>query len=334
MGTVRQPTAYLNAGGLIPLLSVSVTQSKTKKGDTFRAETAFDALPMGVGYFVSATNIDAQITINGAQVFDGVIDHSDYDWTARKISFTGRDKGSALMDTTTSQKFLNNHPTEIVQNFASQHGLGVVMDAPGGLAGKQYTTDLAKLTHRGSQWTVVNELADLFGMVTYITGGKLYFKNYPESLPPYPIVYTPPDPAIASSNAIVLKTSRNHILGRPVTTNVRSRNHKKKTLVTSTQTQGGGGEPLVYNHVIPGLTQDQADRIAKKKQDETTAHELTLTGLDIPGDESLTPLFEIQLSGTGTAFDNSYEITTVDHVVSYGGGYRSTINCKTKAAGK
>lgn len=331
MGTVRTPTAYLIAGGTIPLLSCSVCQSKTKKGDTFRAETAFDALPMGVAYFTTAKNIDAQIQINGTKVFDGVIDHTDYDWNERKITFTGRDKGSALMDKTTSQKFLNNQPTDIVSAFASAHGLRVVMDTPGGMAGKQYTTDLAKLTHRGSQWTVINELADLFGMVTYITGGTLYFKNYPESLPTYPITYTPPNPAIPSSNAIVLRTARNHILGRPVTTNVRSHNHKKKTLVTSTQTRTGSGEPLIYNHVIPGLTQDQADRIAKKKHAETTAHEMK-PEIEIPGDETLTPLFMIQLSGTGTAFDQTYEITEVEHTVSYSGGFLSKISVKALSA--
>jgi len=335
MGTFKPFTASLIASGSqIPIISFSVKQSKTKSGDTFRAETAFDAVPGGVGFFVAATNIDAQIIVNGTKIFDGVVDHSDYDWTNRVVTVTGRDKASALVDKTTSQKFLNKQPDEIVQAMASAHGISADVDSPGGKAGTQFTADLAKITHRGSEWSAVNELAELFGMTAYMTVGTLYFKNVPESLPVYQITYTPPTPGPATANAVILKTSRNHILGRPIKTNVHSHNHKKKTVLTHTISQAGSGEPLVYNHVTrPGLTQDQVQRIATKKHADVVAHELSLDGLEIPGDETLNARFMVALSGTGTAFDQQYAVSDVEHVGSSSEGYVTKITCKNKKSG-
>lgn len=331
MGILRRPTAaLLLSGASVPIESFKVTQSKTKKGDTFDASTAFQAIPQGIAWLTTATNIDAQVIVNGTQIFDGVIDHTDYDWDKLTVKFTGRDKGSALMDKTTSQKHLNLKPAEIVQAYAAEHGLQTSIDTPSGLAGKIFTSDMAKLTHRGSQWTYIQELADHFGMTAYLTGGTVYFKNVPETLPVYQVTYSPTGP-YAIGNCTKLTTARNHILGRPVTTNVRSHNHKKKQTLTSTKTQSGSGEPLVYNYVLPGLTQDQSDRIAAKKHAENTAHELTLTGLEVPGDETVTPLFKIALSGTGTAFDQQYDVSTITHAMSYEAGYLTTINCKAKS---
>lgn len=330
MGVVKPFSAFLSANGSqTPLMSFSVHQSKTKHGDTFKADSAFDMLSQGVAWWTTQKNIDVQIIVNGTKIFDGVIDHTDYDWSQCKIDFSGRDKGSALMDKTTSQKFLNQTPSQIVQTMAGAAGVSSNVDTPGGMAGTIYTTDMAKITNRGSQWSAVNELADLFGMNTYMTGGTLYFKNSPESLPLYPINYTRQAPGVPTSNAVILKTSRNHILGRPVTTNVHSHNHKKKTVVTATVNKSGSGAPLIYNHVTrPGLTQDQATRIANKKHAEVTQHEYVLDGLEIPGDEALTPLFMVSLSGTGTAFDQTYAIASVDHEGKYDGGYTCKIDCK------
>lgn len=328
--TARKPTAWLTLNGAtVPVKSVCVTQSKTKRGDSFKAKTAMNAPGVDVAALATMTNIDVQVFINGAQIFDGVIDHTDYDWSKLEIEFCGRDKGSALMDKTTSQKHLNKKPTEIVQQYAGEHGLKTDIDQPADLAGKQYTSDLAKITHRGSQWSTINELADLFGMDCYITGGTVYFKNTPESLPVYQITYVkPPTPG---SNMVVLKTSRDHMLGRPVKTHVRSRHHKKKQTFAATVATSGAGEPLVYTHVIPGLTQDQVKRVAQKKHDETLAHELKLTGLEIPGDETINARFLIELTGTGTAFDQQYAITQIEHDASVEGGYVCRIGCKNKS---
>lgn len=336
-GILRNPQAQLLVNGqAIPCTSVDVHQSKTKKGDTFKASFPFEAsaaVGMDENFWSTAPNLTAQVTINGSVVFTGVIDHSDYDFSERKLEVSGRDAGSALIDKTSSEKFQNQQPTDIVQKFASDAGLQTSIDTPGGLAGKQWQIDTAKITHRGSQWTVVNELAELFGMTAYMTGGTLYFKNYPEFLPTYPITYIPPTPqSYAQGTFVKLSTSRNHILGRPVTTNVRSRNHRDKKTYTATHTQSGSGTPLVYNHTVAGVSQSQAQTIADKKHAETVSHELELTALEFPGDETLTPLFEISLSGTGTAFDQTYEIKSVEHKVSFEGGFRTTVGCKNKSA--
>ena len=57
--TARKPTAWLTLNGSqVPVRSVCVTQSKTKKGDSFKAKTAMSAIPAGLD-LTTETNIDA-----------------------------------------------------------------------------------------------------------------------------------------------------------------------------------------------------------------------------------------------------------------------------------
>ena len=333
-GILRMPDAQVIAGGTpMPFSEVKVTQTRTKKSDTFSAKSAISVVDLN--WWLTTTPIPLVVTINGTQIFTGNVDHVDVDLASGEFSISGRDKAASLIDASSSEKFLNQKATDIVNTIASRHGLSVVMDNVPDNAGKTLTTDFDAISTRMSEWSYINKLADHYGMITYITNGTLYFKNYNESLPPYQIVYTPPTPQqYSSGNFITLKGSRSIQLGRPVKVNVHSHNHRHKTTTTTSATSSAGqGPPLIYNRTMSGISPSQAQTIANAKLAELQAHELTIDELSFPGDETVNARMSFILSGTNTLLDQSYDANSIDHTVSREGGYRTSITVKNKKKG-
>ncbi|OCJ12463.1 hypothetical protein A6U86_05420 [Rhizobium sp. AC27/96] len=339
--TLRQPRAFIIANGeTLNCISVDVQMSKTHKSDTFHCEIPFGALPadMDEGWWSEQSDIAVQVqfqtdAISGAvQVFDGKVDKVGHNFDQRILSVQGRDKAAALIDSKSSEKFNNLTPDQIVKQIAGRHGINVDADSLPSKGGKIFQLDYAKLTNDESEWTVITQLADMNGMVAYMTGGILYFKAVDEQLPVLDVVYSPPTAAsYASGNFMTLKTSRNVILGRPVNVKVQSWNHKeKKAYEYGASEPTGSGEPLNYNYEVPGLTGDQTQRLAEKRLAENTSHEL-MFDLTMPGDPTVTPRFDMRLSGTGTAYDQQHDITTIEHSMSQSGGYRMTVSAKSKS---
>ncbi len=327
--SLRQPRGFISIGGfMLAVEEAEVHQSKTKKSDTFSAKFPTSG---GIASFLAGadpTQLEAQVIVNGAPLCDGLIDHIDVSWSGMSVSVSGRDKAAKLIDSLSSEKFLNKKPSEIVQEIAGRRGLSAEADSGGDNAGKIFKDTWDAITHRHSEWSVIQWLGDHFGMNAYMTGGKVYFKDVDEQLPAFQVNYTPPTPeSYASGNFIALETSRNVILGRPVKTNVLSRHDKEKKTHTAKEEKGGSGDPLIYNYVLPRATDDQVKRIAKKKHKENCRHEFAVR-IDMPGDESVNVRMGLQLSGTGSAFDRLYELDGVEHRISATGGYRMTLNGK------
>ena len=334
-GILRNPMAQVIAGGNpMAFESFEVTQTRTKKGDTAHVKAALDNVDLN--FWLTTTPIPVQIIMNGATLFNGNADHSDYDFAGGDFSFSCRDAAAATMDSQSSEKFLNQNAANIVQTIAGRHGIPVVMDTPPDDAGKMLSTDFDSISNRSSEWSVINALADHYGMVAYLTGGTLYFKNYNETLATYQLTYSPPTPAqMASGNFIKLKASRNHILGRPVTVNVRSHNHRSKTVNSATATSATGtGDPLIYNITRPQLSTSQVNTIAQSKLAEIQSHELTIDELELPGDETINARMTFTLSGTNSPFDQNYDANSITHKFGFKDGYSTSIHVKNKKGSK
>ncbi len=320
----RQPRAYVNG---LPVLSVEVSQSRTKNTDTFHAE-----LPMSLGGW-DGEDIAVQVTMSndgpgGVQMFDGFVDSVEADFAKRVYRISGRDKGAKLIDKKDRKKFLNKKPGEVVQQLAGEAGLSVDMDEIGDKAGKIYQIDWNAFQHDHSHWSMINRLADLFGMNAYVTNGTLYFKNMTEEVPTFPVFYVPPTPAsYAQGSFIDLKCRRNLVVSKGAKVTVKSWNHKLKKVITSTK----GSKGPEYKHHHPGLTQAQADKIAAKKLRENSAHGKSIT-LDMPGNTGLNARMNISISGTGSIYDDTYEITTVQYRMSFTEGFRMTVSAKSKGS--
>lgn len=335
-GILRNPRWQITCGGNpFPYFEAKVRQERTRTGDTFNAKAALSLVDLQWWYSVAAP-VAVTITMNGTQLFAGNVDHADADFFERTFEICGRDAAAVLNDTQTSEKFLNQKPEQIVQTIAQRHGIEAEIDSTDSTdAGKQYSSDFDAISNRGSEWTFINKLADHYGMIAYMTGGKLYFKHPDEQLPIKQIWYRAPTPEnCESGNFTKLKAVRNFILGKPIKVNVHSHNHRRKEHILATaRSEGGSGDPLVYNHTIAGINQDQAQTIAQQKLNEVAAHEMKITELEIPGDETINARTEIQLSGTNTPLDQKYDMTSVDHAISIKEGYRTGLVVKNKKQG-
>ena len=331
--TLRTPQGVVTTAGAVPFSEFKVTQTRTKAGDTCSVKGALSLIDLG--YYLGTTPIPITITMNGTQLFTGNVDKVGMDFVAREYELTARDNSAKMIDATTSEKFLNQEPNAIVQTIAARHGVQVNADQVSGTdsdAGKMYSSDFDAITHRFSEWSLLQRLADLYGMVCYFTGNTLYFKNYNETLPVRPLTYTPPTPQqYESGNFITLKASRNLVLGRPVKVNIRSHNHRKKKVYSATaSSSGGSGDPYIYNRTIPGITQSQAQTIANAKLAEAQSHELSIDELSFPGDETINARMSFQLSGTGSPLDQKYDANSIDHSFTLKDGFRTGIRIKNK----
>ena len=90
---------------------------------------------------------------------------------------------------------------------------------------------------------------------------------------------------------------------------------------------------MIYEYQHHHKTQDQATRHAKAKLAEHTRHEFDVT-IEMPGDYNLTPLYQIVLNGTGSSFDQNYNIDHIDHKISARDGYKMTITTKAAKKGR
>lgn len=338
MSQLRQPRGQISvSGNNVPFHDLSVTQTRTKKGDTFQAKGALSALEQGQGlsWWCTTNPLPVTCSINGTQMFVGSIDKIDFDFASREWCMSGRDAGAAMMDKQTTQKWPNQQPNQIVQQIASSHGIQVNMDTQSLDSGKMYSSDFDAISTRGSEWTFIQHLADHYGMVAYLTGGTLYFKNFNEQLPQIEIIYQAPTAeSFENGNFILLKAGRNLKIGKGVKVNVSSHNHRKKEHVSASATSASAGSsPLVYNHFIPMLNRDQAQTIATAKMNEIAAHELTIDQLEIPGNEKINARYQIILSGTNSPLDQTYDINDIEHHLSWTEGYRTGIKLKNKKGG-
>ena len=336
--TLRQPRANLIVNGQTLLCAeIEVEMSRDQKSDCFRAKVPMDKLPAGMdaNWWSTAANISVQVMVDAGQgatkIFDGQADEVEHDFSECVLDISGRDKSSKLIDNKASSKFLNKKPHEIVQQIAGDAGIDADVDAVTDKAGKLFQIDYNAIQHRLSGWSMILQLADLHGRVAYMTAGKLYFKDPAEKLPTLKIVYSPPTSGTAaSSNAIRIRARRSITLGRPVKHTVHSWNHKQAALNEGTYTEPGDGDELEWHHHHPGLSKDQATRRAKDHCDRTTRHEFGIT-IDMPGDPTVTPRFMLDLSGTGTAYDQQHELTHVRHRMSERDGYRMSVDTKAKS---
>ena len=336
----RQPLAIVTIGG-VQVDCEEVTVDQAKKAESGKCSfiaplTAMEAVGLGLDWIADAEEDSVQVTFSTGEgddtvMFTGTVDKADVDITleGQPVTISCRDKSSDMHSSRTNEKFINQKSEEIVKTIAARHGLTLVTDGGTAMAGSIYTAEQAHLTSNQTEWSLCQQLATKEGKVLFIVGVKLYFKKIDDSsLPTYPIVYTPPSVDGFASvtgpsfDVVKLKLGRNYKAAKDTTVNVKSWDHKKKQLVTSTQTASGAGGPSqTYDYYPHHLTQEAADHLAKGKAKEHTRHEFDLT-IEMPGDLTLTPLFQIALSGTNSKFDQNYAIDHISHKITQpkGGG--------------
>jgi phage protein D len=318
---VRQPGIAMAVNGqrMPGLVSLAVTRNNFFAADTFTAHVALDQTGTGYAapYWADQDTIELNLMLSldgGAlqSVILGPVDIVSIDPARQVLTLSGRDYSSAFIDSKTAEKFQNLTSSQIVQTLAARHGLQAQVQATTTPAGKYYDVDHAEVTNQVSEWTLLTYLAQHEGFDIFVEAKTVYFQPPATTAAPYVITYDASGtiPAASVKNLVM---QRNLALTNAVIVKVISWNHELKTAITATRqakpTAGSSsGTSPTYIFREAGLTQSQADSLAVAKLTDITSHERRVV-IDMPGDPSLTPRSMLQLTGTGTQFDQTYYIS-------------------------
>jgi hypothetical protein len=348
-GTVRQPRLIVSLNG-VPVtgfLEAEVTNASHFTADTFRAVAASNGLPTQYGPAYWALSAGDQLGIsvgfadatgsigNTTQLILGQIDDVEYDAVQRRVTFTGRDLSAPLIDAKTAEKFQNQKSYQIAQTLALRHGLNSQVQNTTALAGTYYDIDNVMLTQEQTEWDLLVYLAKQEGFDVWVSGQTLYFQPSPvANATPYKLIAPPPGAGNLSSNGIDIKVSRSQTLAKDVIVKIKTWNQKQQKSFVVTyhvsqafKSQRSGGISQTYSYVVPNLTRDQALQLAKSTAEDITRHERVLTAR-LPGDNLLTTRAQVQLIGTGTAWDQNYYPDTVTRHISFEAGYTMELRAK------
>ena len=351
----RQPRGLVTVNGQrVPWKSWSTDANSFYQANTFQCEMPLSALPAATGadWFASQAQIEVEIyagfpndpdgytAADLKSLFFGRVDELAVDWTGTALTISGRDLTGALIDTKTSEKYPNQTASQIAELLAGKYGLTAVVTSTSTKVGRYYEIDNVRTQDERTEWDLLTWLAREERFNCYVQGKELHFGPPASTGKSYGLTYTPPSAdGAASANATRITTSHSLMLAKDIVVTVQSWNAKNKKAFTrkaqasrtknaTTAGTGKSSTPMQeYSYAIPGLTPDQAQQRAQQILAELSKHEFKLS-FEGPADNDLSAGDTIQLSGTGTAFDQTYYPDTIVRSMSMDEGYRWRVDAK------
>lgn len=326
------------------------------QADTFRVSFALSKLPAqyDAAWWASQTGITIEVlagfpsdpsNFSDSQLVSwiyGNVDEVEFSPAGGIVTVSGRDLTALLIDTKTTEDFRSQTSSQIAKKVAARHGLGTSnITSTSALVGNYYRTDNVFVVHERSEWALLCWLASKEGFEVFVDSQDLYFQPLedPSTTTPYLLQWDQPrsDRASPAFNGTQLIFSRNLTVARGISVTVRSWHAGKKRTFISVYPKAavgitagaaspkGGVQSYVFNR--PGLTQAQADAFAQAKHRELTRHEMKLRAT-LPADDLLDAGIVVQVTGTGSQFDQTYFPDSVTRRMSVAEGYTMTVSAK------
>lgn len=359
----RQPRGIVKVNGraLPGWIEWEFDNNTNYQADTFRVTYAGQALPKdrNVAWLTDQGDITVEILAGFPQdpnaptdselksFIIGRVDDMIYDPVQNTIELAGRDFTSQFIEAKTTEVFVNQTVTQIVETLAGRHSMSAAVDAnivaPATFQGSFFEIDTRRLTSEHSEWDLLTLLAQETQCSVYVSGTILYFVKQQDPLSgnTYVIQWTPQSDASGSpqANLIDLRFSRNLTITKDVkvilTSWDRANAQPYKITATAAHTKNAVtrntslpyGQPQIYSYTIPGLTRQQAVVKAQALLAEISKHEMRLEA-HLPGDNILTAQTLVTVQGTGTPFDQVYFPDSVTRSMSMDEGYRMKLAAK------
>ncbi|WP_286704185.1 MULTISPECIES: hypothetical protein [Acidiphilium] len=291
--------------------------------DRFRVMLAAGATPGGAAAFagLQAGTVTIAIglgggVVSGDPILTGQIDNVAVDFGAGQIVLAGRDLSARLIDTEVGQSFANQTASQIAEAFAADAGLAANVTATSRPVGQYYElahmrTGLGMHTRHATRWDLLAGLAA--------------FEQYSLSVIGTVLNFGPPAPAPASlvvfgRDLLTLVVDRALGLVAPPVT-VTSWNPKLKQRFSTTAGPSGGTATAGGVTLLrPNLTQAEVDQEAAARQAALAAQAVLLRA-SMPGELTMVPDSVFALQGTGTVFDASYVVRTIERSVDTRQGF-------------
>lgn len=331
-----------------------VNNNTFREADTWSVTFAIGKLqaPYDLNWFTSQTTMNVELfgglpanpdNFSASDLTSfvyGLVDQVSVSMEQGVITLSGRDLTSLLIDAKTTEKFQNQTASQIATTLAQRHGLNPVVTATQGPVGKFYEIDHVSLTATNTEWDLLCWLAQLYGYVAYVHGHDLHFEPAPKSgSNEYPITWQTSDGApVATIESLGFQ--RTLTVGKGVVVQVRSWNQKQKKgfFATYPTSHAKGIKPgnskspaQVYSYVIANLTQEQANQKARALYNSIIQHEMLMEAT-LPGDTVLCKTSTIKVSGTGTAFDQTYYPESIERRLGIDAGFTMDIRAKNHSS--
>jgi phage protein D len=312
--------------------------------DTFTCNFALNGLPASRGPDWWATQTDLEVELFAGfpadpanygpgdleNLFSGRVDELSVQWSSGVVRLAGRDLTATFLDNKTSEKWPQQTASQIATILANRRGLTPKVTATTTKAGIFYKDGAVRLTDDRTEWDLLTWLAREEGFVVYVTGKELHFEP-PPAKGSYPLKYQPagPDTPYPVGPVLTIDTTRVLTVARDITVTVRSVNPKTKKIIVRKATRNRKGSGLVQNYTysFPGLDPAGAQKKANQILADLSRHEMRLNFRG-PADNALKKSDLITLSGTGTAFDQTYFPDSIRRSISFDGGYVMQVAAK------
>lgn len=327
--------AWLNvAGSSFPIEHGNVSQSAQRKTSTFSGVIPMSLFEARSTFANLVAGEEATITVQTrnvtATLITGEVDRVGFDYIRREIHFGGRDKSAKLHEETSSEKWLNKKPSDIVQELIGRAGLSGNVTASTVQAGKQLQQDFVKLSENNTFAKIIHEMARIDGARWWVDpNGQFHYAPYGSGTSTYPININQ-DMQPISADCLELKVSRNLQAGRPHEVTVKGWHPKKRDTVSSVSNVEGKGPKRSYTYHVPTIDRERAMRHSKSEAADKTRHEITVSAT-VVGDPSVHAGMTLQLNGTD--FDQSLDIDAVHHDFGMS-GHLTHISAKSAKTGR
>ena len=335
---IRHPTCAATINGIrVSLTSFEVESNNHFAADTWECSLALASLPPSLGLDFWARQLPITVEIfaglNGdptTSLILGDADHITLDTAIGDVRLSGRDKTALFLETRTTDKFPDHSASDIVRQFANNHGMQAQVTAIQNRVGQQDQQEYAKLTSEQTEWSILTYLAENAGFDLFVAGYTLYFQpSNSSNEQPYVVTYVPSKTGkMAYGSVVTLHCQRSLPLASDVAVQVTSWNARLGQAISgraqASKNGSEGGTARTYNFREPGLNQEQAQTLAQRKLLEICKQELTICWTE-PANLTLTPRTQVRLQGTGTSWDQLYVIDHIQRRMSFSGGFTMSV---------
>jgi hypothetical protein len=263
------------------------------------------------------------------------------------LQIRGRDYSGQLIDSEVSSEMVSGKLTskQVLQNVVGNIPQ-LSLDAEAmedDSVGDPVNDAEGRLTLHRSAWDVITGVAEHEGMRVTMQGRTVKVAPANTSGPAFAIFYTQAKAGTsqaefqqARSNCMTLRLARALSVGKGVDNFVQSYDSRtgrrpSRAVGKARSSGNSGGSGLIYTENQPGMTKDQVKKHAHAKAGKVAKYERDIE-FQIPGDTALTVDTPVQLSGTGTAFDLTYEVNQLTHFYDLTQGYRMECRARNKSS--
>ncbi len=351
-GGMRQPRlrALTDGKPIGGAIEASVTSNAHYQADRFSATFSLYADPAyGPAWWGGKDTLllDIQASLDGGQSWTSLIIGEASQVSLRllqgEVHVDGRDLTGRFIDAKTQETFLNQTSSQVAVTLAGRHGMTADVVPTSTPVGRFYTADHDHITtgqfsRTTTEWDLLTFLAQQEGYDVWVSGTVLHFR--PKAQPnatPWLVKWTGrgQNAAAPRSNAMDLELDRSLTIAKGLVVEVRSwssRNGRGFTKTAKASGKGGGKEqPQKIAIQRPNLTEDEAQKLANRILAEESRHERVIRWRE-PADLALSPRNLVRLEGTGSSWDQTYYVASVQRRLSYDGGFVMSIEAKNHSA--